>query len=267
MGLTLGSVYELDVKLIQFKQLKRQDNNKCYISLGGFSWIPGSATFIKASGYSIRAIRMGPNSFSELKPMRNSPISVLRSVLLGLLIPLVASVYLLLPLPAAAVYPSGFPDQGTDTEYKNTKSNLEALNQAFPFLEVNEDGKPLTAEFVKYDLAGLDLSGADLRGALFSVTSLKSANLHGANLEDAIAYATRFDDADLSESILRNANLKKSEFDGALIEGADFTDAMLDRSVQESLCERATGKNPVTGVDTYESLDCIGLNDRYIPKR
>ena len=120
-------------------------------------------------------------------------------------------------------------------------------------------------EFVKYDLYGFDLSDADLRGAYFSVSNAQKANLRGANLEDVIAYATRFDNADLTGTILRNADLLKSRFDNAVIEGADFSDANLDLSQQKDLCKRASGKNPKTGVETYDSLECRGLGDSYAP--
>ena len=42
------------------------------------------------------------------------------------------------------------------------------------------------------------------------------------------------------------------------IDGADFTDALLDRSQQKALCERASGK-------TAESLKCGSLSSSYVP--
>ena len=43
------------------------------------------------------------------------------------------------------------------------------------------------------------------------------------------------------------------------IEGSDWTDTMLRRDQQKLLCEHPTAKgtNPVTGVDTRESLMCL----------
>jgi uncharacterized protein YjbI with pentapeptide repeats len=47
-----------------------------------------------------------------------------------------------------------------------------------------------------------------------------------------------------------------SSFSKALIEGADFTDALLDRDDQRRLCRDADGINPTTGVSTFDSLGC-----------
>ena len=189
------------------------------------------------------------------KPMRKSYTSILSSVLLGLLIPIVTAVFLFLPTPVSAEYPSAFTSE--NVKAPNTKRNLKELGETYPEL-LKAETSDLTPEFVKYDLAGLDLSDADLQGAMFSVSNLRNANLRGANLDDVIAYATRFDNADLSGANLSGSDLLKSNFSGANIDGADFTDALLDRSQQKVLCQTATGK-------TAESLKCGSLSAGYVP--
>ena len=74
-----------------------------------------------------------------------------------------------------------------------------------------------------------------------SVTTAKNSSFKGANMTDLIAYATRFDNA-------------------------DFTDANLDLSQRKSLCERASGTNSQTGVNTIDSLECTGLKGYMPPK-
>ena len=198
--------------------------------------------------------------------MRKSYTSILFSIFLGLLLPLVTAIGLLLPSPVGAEYPSTFSPQDAKPEMKpDYKGNLETLAKNFPFLLKDEDGKPITAEFVKYDLAGYDFSNADLSGSMFSVANLRNANLNGANLDNVIAYQSHFENADLANSTFRNADLLKSFFNGANIDGADFTEANLDQSQQRALCERATGKNSKTGADTFDSLECSSVSDRYVP--
>lgn len=168
------------------------------------------------------------------------------------------------PLATHAIYPSGggLPDIGLQRSFQDSDESREAFKEEFPFYERDEDGKPITSEFVKYDLSGYDLSGINLQGALFSVSTLRRANLEEANLENSIAYATHFEEANLKNTNFRNSVLSKSFFMATDIDGADFTGAIIDDSQREDLCSRASGVNSKTGSDTYESLDCLSLNVR-----
>jgi len=121
-------------------------------------------------------------------------------------------------------------------------------------------------EYVKDDLSNQDLGEANLQGAYMSITTAKNSSFKGANMTDLIAYATRFDNADFTDANLTNGELMKSVFDGAIIDGADFTDANLDLSQRKSLCERASGTNSQTGVNTIDSLECTGLKGYMPPK-
>ena len=112
------------------------------------------------------------------------------------------------------------------------------------------------AEYIKADLTEVDLSGSDLTGAVFNTSNLSGANLQDTVLRDVVAFASQFDGADLRNAVLENGLFMQSRFTDARINGADFTDAVVDRSQLSQLCQRADGHNSITDRDTRASLNC-----------
>ncbi len=133
----------------------------------------------------------------------------------------------------------------------------EIRNQGDLVITQNMHGMDLKGrEFVKADLKGVDLGEADLRGAVFNNSQLQGASFRGADMEDVVAFASVFDEADLRDANLANALLMESTFSETLIEGADFTNAVMNKVEAKQLCTRAEGTNPLSNINTSESLDC-----------
>mmetsp|Transcript_10390 Transcript_10390/g.14581 ORF Transcript_10390/g.14581 Transcript_10390/m.14581 type:complete len:246 (+) Transcript_10390:159-896(+) len=125
------------------------------------------------------------------------------------------------------------------------------------------------------DFGGQNLKGVAFQQSIVRDTNFKGTNLYGASFFDATLDGSNFEDADLSlanvemaqfnRANLKNAVLKEMYVSGstlfeglASIENTDWSDTMLRKDQQKYLCNHPTAKgtNPVTGMDTRESLMC-----------
>jgi uncharacterized protein YjbI with pentapeptide repeats len=125
-------------------------------------------------------------------------------------------------------------------------------------VDADFSGKDLTdSSFTKANLRGANLSHTSLQGVSFFGANLEAANLQGADLQFATLDSARLVEADLTNAILEGAFAFNAKFNGATIDGADFTDVLMRQDMQELLCKRAKGVNPVTGRATRETLECF----------
>ena len=135
----------------------------------------------------------------------------------------------------------------------------------------------MAVDYNRANLVGVDFSGQDLRKeALFDHANLRDSNFSNANVQGVRFFSANLDSANFEGADLRYADLEVARLtkvnftnailegsfatnilvQGAIIDGADFTDVLLDPKTEKYLCTIATGTNPITGRNTKDTLYC-----------
>ncbi|KAE8055974.1 hypothetical protein FH972_012777 [Carpinus fangiana] len=93
-------------------------------------------------------------------------------------------------------------------------------------VHVNENFR--RANFTAADMRESDFSGSTFNGAYLEKAVAYKANFSGADLSDTLMDRMVLNEANLTNAVLARTVLTRSDLGGALIDGADFSDAVLD---------------------------------------
>ncbi|KAL7529289.1 hypothetical protein ACHAWF_002920 [Thalassiosira exigua] len=193
--------------------------------------------------------RLPATSSDDERPSPSSPANPLAGVAS---LSLLAATLLLSPLPSHA--------DGQTKEFKlppidySDKSrcvlNSSKMGQANAARDKLYDLRECSLSGVKggeYDLSGVimaktDVSNGKFREAQFSKGYLRDSNFDGADFTNAIVDRATFKGSSLRGTIFANAVLTATSFEGADVENADFTDAYIGDFDIRNLCKNPTLK-------------------------
>lgn len=125
------------------------------------------------------------------------------------------------------------------------------------------------ANFTAAEMREANFSNVNFLGGYLVKAVAPSCNFTGANLTDTLMDRGVFVDANFTNAVLQRAILTSSDLTGAIVTGADFTDALVDKSQLLKLCRdpNTDGVNPVTGANTRKSLGCGSTRRNASPSR
>ncbi|CAA2967057.1 Hypothetical predicted protein [Olea europaea subsp. europaea] len=98
-------------------------------------------------------------------------------------------------------------------------------------VHVNENFR--RANFTSADMRESDFSGSTFNGAYLEKAVAYKANFTGADLSDTLMDRMVLNEANLTNAVLARTVLTRSDLGGAIIDGADFSDAVIDLSQKQ----------------------------------
>jgi uncharacterized protein YjbI with pentapeptide repeats len=126
-----------------------------------------------------------------------------------------------------------------------------------PMNNVDMSGQDMRKmSFTKANLRQTNMSNTKANGVSFFGALAIQANFSGADLTGASMESGDFKEVNFENAVLAGAYINNAQFEGANIDNTDWTDVIVNKYQSKVLCKVAKGTNPVTGVDTRESLLC-----------
>lgn len=151
---------------------------------------------------------------------------------------------------AAVALGSGFEEALAVSGGRNGNTSLPISNSDF-------SGQDLTsADFTKTIMKQCNFDKAKMRGVSLFASFAEGSTFRGADLSFADLEQGNFEGTDFTDAVLEGAQVSAARFERAIFDNTDWTDVVLRKDVQQFLCKKAKGVNPVTGADTRESLMC-----------